>query len=129
MWPTCDWLCEVTRTSSPSDANVCWPVHQEILKIVNPTLVLAYGNSAKSPYSFLKTKYGTREQTFPSGHGDWECRAFRADSGFWVVGLPHLSRYDITGHPPVVDWIKGLPGALPGAMPLAALRGAEDHRS
>ena len=38
-------------------ADRCWPVHQEILKIVRPRLVLVYGNSGQSPYSYLSNKF------------------------------------------------------------------------
>src|SRR5947209_4211108 len=34
-------------------AEVCWPVHEASLEIVKPRLVIVYGNSVGSPYSFL----------------------------------------------------------------------------
>jgi len=91
-------------------AEICWPVHERILAIVKPTLVLVFGNSTSSPFSFLCTKFGVeRASTFPSGHGAWACRDFVVPNRFRVVGLPHLSRYNIIGHPEVVEWIKATP--------------------
>lgn len=85
-------------------AELCWPVHEQILQIVQPHLIVVYGNS---PFSFLLQKYGAaRTETFPSGHGDWMCRRFEVPGRFVLVGLPHLSRYDITRHSRVIDWIK-----------------------
>jgi hypothetical protein len=85
----------------PELAEMCWPVHQAILKTVRPKLVVCYGNSGESPYAFLHSVLPVRdEMEFPSGHGVWRCRAFRSN-GMWVVGLPHLSRYAIDKHPRV----------------------------
>lgn len=94
-------------------AELCWPVHLEIMKIVNPALIITYGNSGDSPYSFMLQKFsGPRESQFPSGHGNWSCRAFQVPGSFHVVGLPHMSRYAITSHPEVVGWIRHLTGTL-----------------
>ena len=93
-------------------ADLCWSIHEEILKIVKPRLIVVYGNSTESPYSFLKAKYEWQtEQRRRSGHGGWTCRSFVVRGRFRVVGLPHLSRYDVTRHYDVVQWIKGLPPA------------------
>jgi hypothetical protein len=90
-------------------AEMCWPVHEEILKVVRPRMVIVYGNSANSPYEFLADKFGlVQPATFRSGHGTWSCRTFVVPGRFRVVGLPHLSRYDITTHLCVVQWIKSL---------------------
>lgn len=90
-------------------ADVCWPVHEQILAIVRPKVVIVFGNSAGSPYSFFAQKYGAQNKiTVPSGHGSWLCKAFEVPGLFRVVGLPHLSRYKITAHAQVIDWLKGL---------------------
>ena len=90
-------------------ADVCWPIHEEILKIIRPQMILGYGNSAGSPYSFLLRKFGVRTQKWhEAGHGTWKGRAPRVPGAFWVVGLPHLSRYDVTAHSDVTRWIKSL---------------------
>jgi hypothetical protein len=94
-------------------ADLCWPVHEQILKIVRPRLVIVYGNSAQSPYSFLSQKFEAQtHKCHRSGHGSWMCRTFVVSGRFRVVGLPHLSRYDITDHCDVVRWIRALPQRL-----------------
>lgn len=86
----------------PDLADACWPVHQAILDIVRPRLVVCFGNSGRSPYAFLRREFGDPEETtFPSGHGEWQCRIFRSSSGPTVAGLPHLSYYAIDRHPEV----------------------------
>ena len=88
-------------------ADICWPVHEAILEVVKPQVIIAFGNSGDSPYTYLRRRFGgPSEHKFPSGHGTWECRAFESVSRIRIVGLPHLSRYDITSHPDVVDEIK-----------------------
>jgi hypothetical protein len=76
-------------------APICWPVHELILNIVQPRLIVAFGNSGTSPYNFLVSQFAApREETFHSGHGEWVCRSFTTDK-MRVVGVPHLSRYAI----------------------------------
>ena len=90
-------------------AELCWPVHEWILDVVRPRLVIAYGNSDPSPYSFLAWKYGVADpESHPSGHGRWDCRSFLVPGRFRVVGLPHLSRYKVSAHPEVGAWMKSL---------------------
>jgi len=97
----------------PELARLCWPVHQTILSIVRPRLVIAFGNSSISPYAFLRSVLGddSRERTFPAGHANWRCRAFRAANGMWVVGLPHLSRYAVNRHAEVAKWLRPMASA------------------
>jgi hypothetical protein len=98
----------------PERADLCWPVHELILDIVRPRCILAYGNSGKSPYRYLRDRWltdGQQEDRFPAGHGSWECRAFRATvSGrdTLIVGLPHLARYSPIGKDAVVNKIRKL---------------------
>ena len=91
-------------------ATMCWPVHEQILGIVRPQLVIVYGNSGQSPYRFLFKQFAAgTDKCYPSGHGDWVCRTFVAPGRFRVVGVPHMSRYDISAHNAVATWIKRLP--------------------
>lgn len=88
---------------------IWWPVHEEILDIVRPRLVIAYGNFAESPYKFLLDKFtADAEDSHPSGHGVWACRTFLVPGRFRVAGIPHLSRYKISAHDHVAEWIKRL---------------------
>lgn len=96
----------------PEYADICWPVHEQILRIVRPKILMVYGNGAKSPFEFL---YGRSIGPSPinsiwSGHHTWECKAFRAEvagQDVVVVGLPHLSQYNVIGKAQVVEWIAG----------------------
>jgi len=92
----------------PQSADICWPVHERILKIVQPKIILCFGYK---PLDYLLRLPGSAAplESHPSGHGGWECRATRkgvAGQLVTIVTVPHLRRYDIIGHPSVVDWIK-----------------------
>lgn len=96
-----------TGSGYPEVAELCWPVHEKIIAFIQPKFIIAFGNSGKSPYQFLRQKLSaTDEQRFPSGHGTWECSTFVASSGMRVFGLPHLSRYAVSNHPRVVEWVR-----------------------
>lgn len=87
-------------------AQKCWDVHEKILDIVKPKLLLVFGNYDPSPYTFLLEKFGAHHEKFEeSGHGKWKCRSFKANEKLTIVGLPHLSRYNIIGKHNVVNWI------------------------
>lgn len=92
-------------------ARLCWGVHELILNIVKPKMILAFGNGERrSPYSFLRSKFKPSEEEVlcDIGHGNWKCKAFKATLNrrtLYVVGLPHLSRYDVIGKSQVVEWV------------------------
>ena len=93
----------------PRDADTCWPIHERILAIVHPKLILAFGNSRVSPYHYLFERFGDKEEAIPSGHGKWRCRGFDTKMNgrkVYVVGLPHLSRYSPKGKVAVIQWLK-----------------------
>ncbi|SHG85386.1 hypothetical protein SAMN04488068_1667 [Hydrocarboniphaga daqingensis] len=99
----------------PSYADICWPVHEKIIEMVKPKLIIAYGNSGVSPYAYLRSISGHRtpETYQPAGHGNWQCKAFKWNRAngddIAVVGLPHLSRYKIdkiSNENEVVRWIR-----------------------
>lgn len=96
-----------TGSGYPKLAELCWPVHERILRIVRPKAVVVFGNSGVSPFRFLQAHYGaTNLVSFPSGHGTWQCFGLTAPTGTKVVGLPHLSRYAINNHRDVAGWVK-----------------------
>lgn len=101
---------------SYSIAKICWPVHEAIIEIVQPKLILTFGNSSISPYGYLKTLLGaTREETMQAGHGNWSVCSFRSlhqGRPILVVGMPHLSRYNPIGKQGIIDWIKKQMSAL-----------------
>ena len=89
-------------------AEQCWPVHEAILNIIKPKLIIAFGNSAISPYGYLQSMLGGKEEHFPSGHGNWSVKGFSCkinDLPIYVAGLPHLSRYSPIGKNQVVEWL------------------------
>lgn len=92
-------------------AGLCWPVHEAILKIVKPSLILTYGIDKVSAYSFLKAIFlkGEEEQPQPSLHGKLKCYGFHCDiDGLptFIAAVPHLSYYSPANKKDVFDWIK-----------------------
>ncbi|MBO2626650.1 hypothetical protein [Shewanella algae] len=92
-------------------AGLCWPVHEAVLEIVQPKLLLTFGNGPESPYAFVKELLCTngKEQTIDSDHLGWVCKGFRTElnqRNLFVAGLPHLSRYNSIGKARVVQWLR-----------------------
>jgi len=90
-------------------AGYCWRFHESILDIIKPKIILCFGISDISSYSFLLALYSGVESTVKSGHGNWECRAFATlinGRKTTIVGIPHLSYYNIVGKEKVMNWIK-----------------------
>ncbi len=95
-------------------ANACWPVHDAILKIVKPKLIIACGNSLRiSSYSFLLSQLDgieDAEETLPKAeHGNWRMRGFWAKldgKNIYTAGLPHLSRYNPKDKTNILNWLK-----------------------
>lgn len=90
------------------DANVCWPVHEALLSIVKPRLILAFGNSGFSPYAYIHSRFGGEQRYAPAGHGAWNFKGFHASIAgrkVFVAGIPHLSRYNPIGKQHLIDWI------------------------
>lgn len=110
----------------PELAETCWPVHVAILKLVRPRLIVCFGNSAVSPYTFLRAKLPvTSEIAFESSHGMWKCRAFWSGR-MCVVGLPHLSRYAVDRHPRVLRRLRSLLGESRSAKQRLVVAGARE---
>ncbi len=96
----------VASSSYNENVELCWKVHEQILNIVRPHGLIVFGNSGKSPYSFLHSRFGYMpELIHPSGHHTWRCRAFTSPGGLRIIGLPHLSRYDIVDKYDVTKWM------------------------
>lgn len=101
----------------PGQADLCWPVHEMVLEIVRPNVIITFGNGSISPYKFLALKHdkatgkSPRECTCLAENGKWLCKAFKTELcnhhlSSLIIGLPHLSRYTIERRPKVVNWIK-----------------------
>jgi hypothetical protein len=93
-------------------AGYCWRFHEVILEIIQPKIILCFGISDISAYSFLLALFNETEvKPFPADHGDWHCRAFNTvinGRKTTIVGVPHLSYYNIIGKEEVINWIKSL---------------------
>ncbi|WP_214650326.1 uracil-DNA glycosylase family protein, partial [Vibrio anguillarum] len=57
-------------------AGICWAFHESVLEIVQPKLIITFGNAetSASPYFFLKSLFKGNETTIASGHGQWVCK-------------------------------------------------------
>lgn len=94
-------------------AGYCWKFHERILEIIQPKLILCFGTSDISAFSFLKSLLPIIGPVveIESGHGIWKCKTFTTNLNnqeIKVVGIPHLSYYDITTKPEVIEWISNL---------------------
>lgn len=93
-------------------AEMCWPVHEAVIGIIKPRLLIAFGNgNNNSTYAFLKNKLfqGKQEDSHISGHGSWRCKGFYTEingSALYVAGLPHLSRYEPLRMGEHINWLK-----------------------
>jgi hypothetical protein len=94
----------------PQSADLCWPVHEHILQLVRPRLILVLGSEV---YEYVGTRLaGPGFKTVEiraSGHGGWVCR--RAEvlmpyGGANLIQVPHLSRYAINNHLEVAEWLR-----------------------
>lgn len=99
-------FCRSTREGGcdyPRNAHTCWPIHEMIIDIVQPRVIITFG---KKPFEFILEKLNLKESdSFYSGHGNWSCRS--ATGAKTLIGLPHLSRYSLAGKAEVITWIKG----------------------
>lgn len=94
---------------SKEDADICWPIHELLLQIVQPRLILSHGNAGLSPYQYMHSRYGGNQQYTRSGHGSWSLKGFKVEMQWgevFVAGLPHLSRYCPIGKQQVIDWLR-----------------------
>ena len=90
-------------------AKQCWPVHEAIIELVQPKLILAFGNSDKSSYGYLRKLLNGKENSEWSGHGNWDVKGFETELNgrdIYVAGIPHLSRYSPEGKQSVIQWLK-----------------------
>lgn len=90
-------------------ADICWPVHEAIMDIIKPNLILAFGNSQVSPYEYLHSRFGGSQEELPAGHGSWRIKGFSCQINgrpTYVAGLPHLSRYSPIDKHDVTEWLK-----------------------
>lgn len=94
-------------------AEQCWPVHQAILDLVRPKLIIAFGNGEqKSTYAYLRNLLeGEEDHPSPkaAGHGNWSLKGWKTrwrGQPMYVAGIPHMSRYDPANAPSIPAWLK-----------------------
>lgn len=103
----------VTGVSSTL-ADVCWPVHEAIIGIVKPKVVLVFGNSSPSPFLYLHNKYQGEIEYFEAGHGDWQIKTFQANihgRSVRIIGFPHFSYYSPKGKVQMLNWVQAKIGS------------------
>lgn len=101
-----------SQSIPPGYAKLCWPVHEAFLNIVQPSMIVAYGNGSNSPYNFIHSRYGGDQDYIPSGHGDWNIKRFKIlinGRPTTVIGFPHLSYYHPQTKAGIKDWLKANP--------------------
>lgn len=80
-----------------------------IIHIIKPQIIITFGNSPTSPYGYLLSLLGGKEESIPSGHGTWKIKGFARNSNnhpIYIAGLTHLSRFSPIGKAEVIDWLK-----------------------
>ena len=86
------------------DSETCWPIHEKMLSIVKPKIIVAVGNdNAGSAYTKLLQQ--KRHKIDPSSkvvkeanHGKYRLKGFRFSEDnrdVMVLGLPHFSYYNV----------------------------------
>jgi hypothetical protein len=79
--------------------NDYWPVHRRILQVVQPEVIIAFGNGPYHPISIsLTSRNKGKADSIDSGHGNFTCLSFESkieNQLMTVIGLPHLSRYHL----------------------------------
>lgn len=99
----------------------CWPVHQWMLGVVKPSIIVSNGNAhGKSAYAYVLNAFRNEGLSVnelspaPSGHGRFWLKAARVTGHptvKTVLGIPHLSYYHlISDHtrPIVQAWLDNI---------------------
>lgn len=80
-------------------ADSCWRIHELIIRIVRPSLILAFGNNGPSSYAYLRCRFGENvpvEWWLRSGYSNWWIKRSKItfdNRPISLIGLPHLSYY------------------------------------
>lgn len=100
------------REISPDKANACWKVHEAIIEIIQPRLIIAIGNGYPSAYSYLRDRLKPSENTEDTDyaqHGNWKRKGFQTlihGRNTYIAGIPHLSYYKAENKPGLIEWLK-----------------------
>jgi hypothetical protein len=91
-------------------AQDCWPVHMQIIEIVQPRAIITFG---KLPFDFIHQELeGAALELEQAGHGSWTWRRSTLQQGQKLIGLPHLSRYALRNNTQVLDHINSYLGVV-----------------
>jgi hypothetical protein len=92
----------------PELAELCWPVHEAILQIVQPQAIITFGTQ---PFEFVAKQLGGGSVQYDeSGHGNWKWSSLIKEGVPSLIGVPHLSLYALRCHPEVIQKIQSLIG-------------------
>lgn len=93
-----------------SDAKICWQVHNKILEIVQPEIIISFGVGPKSPFNFISDFFKAKPiDSFDTNHKNYFVKISEIDfdnNKFLLIGIPHLSRYTIEHDERILDLIK-----------------------
>lgn len=92
-------------------ADLCWPFHDHVLKMLRPKAILCLGQKAGK---YVRLRVGANEHlaTFVEANArNWESHLFGAADGTKVI---------VATHPSIADWTK--PATDPSGLVLEALR-------
>lgn len=100
-----------THQDMDGDARRCWPLHEIILKSVQPSAILAFGSGLeKSAFAYLRAFLKPDEvESIPAEQAGFTCHSFKAvlEAGtINVVVVPHLTRYSPYKKPSIMEWVK-----------------------
>ncbi len=98
-------------------ADACWEVHRLILDLIQPKVIIAFGNGKKSPYEYLMKFRNPSDNPYimkKSGHVNYWCKVYRANienQEITVIGFPHFTYYNIESiknedRNNVINWAK-----------------------
>jgi hypothetical protein len=88
-------------------ADICWPAHQVIMNIVQPSRLIVFGNGeSESPYAFIRSRYPGNEERFAVRRGYILKRLTTVIDGrpTKIIGIPHMSRF--APNPEAVEWLR-----------------------
>ena len=87
--------------------DICWPAHQLIMEIVQPSKLIVFGNGEyESPFAFIKSRYPGNEDRVKVRVGYILKRLTTVidNRPTEVIGIPHLSRF--TPMEKTVEWLR-----------------------
>jgi hypothetical protein len=102
------------------NADYCWGLHKRFLGVVDPEVLIVFGSSGASPFSYIYNTYFDSVETpktYPANHGNWKIRYLSAiieGRRRVVFGFPHLSRYMVH---PECEGVKELQKAISTLAP------------